>query len=235
MKKNIIVYVSIVLGSFLIGFGAFYYIMPVLVRHSRTIEVPYLKNMSLTKAKSFLSNLGLRYVIEDSVNSIEVAKGFIVSSDPPTKEEVRVGSVIKLVVSKGPRKVKFPNIVGLPREEALDSLDAYGITNRVFINYPVQEKRLDKRVIKTKPAVEDSILEGSILTIYLGTAKRKVFLMPNLNGMRLDEARAEISKYGLTLGEIKTAAGEPNIVIQQSPSPGVEVTFGDYVKVVVGR
>jgi beta-lactam-binding protein with PASTA domain len=235
MKKNIIVYISAVFGSFLLGFGAFYYIVPVAVRHSRTIEVPYLKNMSLTKAKSFLSNLDLQYVVVDSVNSIEVARGSIVSSDPPAKEEVRVGSVIKLVVSRGPRKIRLPNIVGLSRKEALDSLDFYGITNRVFINYPVQEKRLDKTVVKTKPAVEDSIPEGTILTIYVGTAKRKVFLMPNLNGMRLDEAKAEISKYGLTLGEIKIAAGEPNIVIQQSPSPGVEVTFGDYVKLVVGR
>jgi beta-lactam-binding protein with PASTA domain len=235
MKKNIVVYISVVLGSFLLGFGAFYYIMPIVVRHSRTIEVPYLKNMSLTKAKSFLTNLDLQYVIIDSVNSIEVAKGFIVSSDPPAKEEVKVGSVIKLVISKGPRKVRLPNIVGLSRKEALDSLDAYGITNRVFINYPVQEKRLDKRVVKTKPAIEDSIPEGSILTIYLGTIKRKVFLMPNLNGMRLDEARAEIAKYGLTLGEVKRAAGEPDVVIQQSPSPGIEVTFGDYVKLVVGR
>lgn len=235
MKKTVIVYVSVVLGSFLFGFIAFYYLMPVVVSHSRTIEVPYLKNMSLTRAKSFLSNLDLRYVVVDSVNSTEVAKGFIVSSDPPAKEEVRVGSVIKLVVSRGPKKVRLPNIIGLSRKEALDSLDAYGITNRVFINYPVTEKRLDKKIVKTKPAIEDSIPEGSILTIYLGTEKRKVFLMPNLNGMKLGEAEAEIAKYGLILGEIKKTAGETDVVIQQSPSPGVEVTFGDYVKLVVGR
>lgn len=233
--KKLITYVSIVIGSFLFGFGSFYYLMPVMVRHSKTIEVPALRNMSVEKAKRFLTNLDLRYVISDSVNSSEVPKGFIVSSDPSAKEEIKIKGVIKLVVSKGPRKIRLPDIVGLSKKAALDSLDIYGITNRVFINYPVREKPLDKKIVKTKPAIEDSIAEGGMLTIYIGTEKRRVFLMPNLNGMILDEAQGEILKYGLILAGIKRTAGKVDAVIQQSPAPGVEVTFGDNVKLVVGQ
>jgi beta-lactam-binding protein with PASTA domain len=233
--KKVLTYVSIIIGSFLLGFAVFYFIMPVIVRHSKTIEVPYLKHMSLEKAKSFLSSLDLKYVVADSVYSSEVAEGFIVSSEPPAKEDVKVGSVIKLVVSRGAKKVALPDIIGFPREAAVDSLDNYGITNRVFINYPVKEKDLDGKVVKTKPAIEDSIALGGMITIFVGTEKRKVFLMPNLIGMTLEEAQKEIFDYELVLTDVKRTSGEVDVVIQQFPAPSVEVTFGDNVRLVVGE
>jgi beta-lactam-binding protein with PASTA domain len=233
--KKVVTYVSIVIGSFFFGFGIFYFLMPEIIKHSKTIEVPALRKVSLKKAESILTNLDLKYVVSDSVNSSEVPEGYIVSSDPEAKEDVKVGSIIRLVVSRGPKKIAIPRIVGLSRKAAVDSLDIYGITNRVFINYPVQEKTLDGKVVKTRPEVEDSIAEGGMLTIYIGTEKRKVFLMPNLNGMELEEAQGEILKYGLILSEVKRTEGEVDIVIQQFPAPGVEVTFGDNVKLVVGQ
>lgn len=233
--KKVVTYFSIVIGSFFFGFGIFYFLMPVIVRHSKTMEVPALRKVSVKKAESILTNLDLKYVVSDSINSAEVPEGFIVSSDPEAKEEVKVGSIIKLVVSRGPKKIALPQIVGLSRKAAVDSLDIYGVTNRVFINYPVQEKTLDGKVVKTRPEVEDSIAEGGMLTIYIGTEKRKVFLMPNLNGMELEEAQGEILKYGLVLSEVKRTKGEIDVVIQQFPAPGVEVTFGDNVKLVVGQ
>lgn len=233
--KRTLIYIGIIAGSFVFGFISFYYLMPFIIKHSKTIEVPYLENMSVEKAKSFLSSLDLQYVISDSVNSNEVAKGCVVRSHPSTKEDVKIGSVIKLVVSKGPKKVRLPDIIGLSRDEAVDSLSKYGITNRVFINYPVQKKDRVEKVIKTKPTVEDSLEEGGMLTIYIGKEKRKVFLMPNLNGMKIEEAEEEIAKYDLILGEIRWIEEKEERVIQQSPLPGVEVTFKDTVKLVVGR
>ena len=234
MKKTF-TYISIIFGSFLLGFGIFYYLMPVIVRHSKTIEVPYLKHMSVEKASTFIPSLNLKYVIADSVNSNEVAKGHIVKSEPAAKEEIKIGGVIKLIVSKGPRKIRLPNIIDMSKKAALDSLDLLGITNRVFVNYPVKDKILDGKIVKTKPAIEDSIDEGAMLTIYIGTEKRKVFLMPNLNGMLLDEAEREIIRHGLVLSEIKRTTGAVDVVIQQSPAPGVEVTSGDKVKIVAGQ
>lgn len=233
--KKVVTYFSIVIGSFFFGFGVFYFLMPVIIKHSKTIEVPALRKVSLKKAESILTNLDLKYVISDSVNSSEVPEGYVVSSDPEAKEDVKVGSIIKLIVSRGPKKIALPRIIGLSREVAVDSLDVYNITNRVFINYPVQEKDLDGKVVKTRPEFEDSIAEGGMLTIYIGTEKRKVFLMPNLNGMDLEEAQGEILKYGLVLSEVKRTEGEADIVIQQFPAPGVEVTSGDEVKLVVGQ
>ena len=240
MKERILIYAGLVVGSFFIGFLTFYFLMPVIVRQSRTVDVPHLKHMSLKEAKDFLSSLGLKSEIYDSVNSREVDRGGIFTTIPPRKEEVRIGSVIKLIVSKGPGKIKLPNIVGLPQDEAFDSLNLYGITNRVIINIPVEMEdddtvSKDGTVIKTKPSIEDSLEKGGKLTIFIGKEKRKVFLMPNLIELPLDEAKEILTDFELELAPIKWTKSDREEVLLQSPLAGVEVTFGDTIKLVVGQ
>ncbi len=240
MKERILIYAGLVVGSFFIGFLTFYFLMPVIVRQSRTVDVPHLKHMSLKEAKDFLSLLGLKSEIYDSVNSREVDRGRIFATIPPRKEEVRIGSVIKLIVSKGPGKIKLPNIVGLPQDEAFDSLNLYGITNRVIINIPVEMEdddtvSKDGTVIKTKPSIEDSLEKGGKLTIFIGKEKRKVFLMPNLIGLPLDEAKEILTDFELELAPIKWTKSDREEVLLQSPLAGVEVTFGDTIKLIVGQ
>ncbi|MEO0292923.1 MAG: PASTA domain-containing protein [candidate division WOR-3 bacterium] len=233
MKKKLI-YILISIGSFFFGFGSFYFLMPLIVRQSKPVEVPYLYNMSIERAKNLLSTMNLRCVILDSVNSTEVPRGYVVRTEPPPKEDVRMGGVIKLIISKGPKKVRLPNIIGLSRKEAIDSLNNNGLTNYIFVNYPISNRDLNNKVVKTKPAIQDSIEEGGMLTIFIGSTKKKVFLMPNIIGMNLQEAQEELSRRGLILEEIKRTTGS-DIVIQQSPLPGVEVTSGDRVRIVVGK
>lgn len=240
MKERILIYAGLVVGSFFIGFLTFYFLMPVIVRQSRTVDVPHLKHMSLKEAKDFLSSLGLKSEIYDSVNSREVDRGGIFTTIPPRKEEVRIGSVIKLIVSKGPGKIKLPNIVGLPQDEAFDSLNLYGITNRVIINIPVEMEdddtvSKDGTVIKTKPSIEDSLEKGGKLTIFIGKEKRKVFLMPNLIGLPLDEAKEILTDFELELAPIRWTKSDREEVLLQSPLAGVEVTFGDTIKLIVGQ
>lgn len=243
--NRIIIYSVIVVGSFLIGFLTFYFLMPVIVRHSRTVDVPYLKHMSIKEAQNFLTSLGLKSEVYDSVNSKEVDRSKIIETVPKRKEAVRIGSVVKLIISKGPGKIRLPNIVNLKQEEALDSLDKYGITNIVIINIPVEPVDLDAEgedtvskdgtVIKTKPSVEDSLEKGGKLTIFIGKEKRKVFLMPNLISLTLDEAKEILEDFELELAPIKWTKSDREEVLLQSPLAGVEVTLGDTIRLVVGQ
>lgn len=234
MKKKLI-NAGLVAGAFLVGFASFYYLMPVIVRHSKTVDVPYLKNMEVKKAKNFLKSLRLKAEVTDSVLSREVDEGKIVRTIPEVKEEVQIGSLIKLIVSKGPKKIKVPDIVGLTKEAAIDSLDKFSVTNRVIIKLPVEEEEKDGIVIKTKPEIKDSLRLGEKLTVYVGKEKRKVFVMPTLIGMSLEEAVELIKDYKLVLGPVKYTKAANKGVLTQYPSPGVEVTFGDTVKITVGR
>ena len=179
MKERILIYAGLVVGSFFIGFLTFYFLMPVIVRQSRTVDVPHLKHMSLKEAKDFLSSLG----------------NFI-----------------------------FPG----------------PLLTRVIINIPVEMEdddtvSKDGTVIKTKPSIEDSLEKGGKLTIFIGKEKRKVFLMPNLIGLPLDEAKEILTDFELELAPIRWTKSDREEVLLQSPLAGVEVTFGDTIKLIVGQ
>ncbi|MCK4225450.1 PASTA domain-containing protein [candidate division WOR-3 bacterium] len=233
--KKIFTYVGLIIGSFFIGFLTFYFLMPVISAHSRTVDVPYLKHMTIKESRDFLKSLGLKSEIQDSVYSREVESGRVIETIPSKKEEVRIGSVIKLIVSKGPGKIRLPSIIGLSREKAIDSLDHYGITNRVIINIPVKEKGRDGTIIKTRPSIEDSLEKGGKLTIFIGKEKREVFLMPNLIGLPLSEAKEILADYELELAPIKRVKSVKEEVLLQTPLAGVEVTLGDTIRLVVGQ
>jgi len=238
--KRIIIYIGAIIGSFFIGFFIFYLLMPIIVRRGRTVDVPYLKHMSIKEGRDFLNSLGLKSEIYDSVNSREVEGGKIIETIPPMKVEVRIGSVINFIISKGPGKIRLPNIIGLLQEDAIDSLELCGITNRVIINIPVEVEEddtvsKDGMVVKTRPSIEDSLEKGGKLTIFIGKEKRKVFLMPNLIGLPFNEATEILIDFELELAPIKWAKSSKEEVLLQSPLAGIEVTFGDTVRLVVGR
>lgn len=233
--KKVYLYVSVSAGSFILGFLIFYFLMPVIVSHGKVIEVPYLKHMNVKEGMNFLRSLRLKPVISDSVYSQKIEKGKIVRTEPEEKVDVKLGSKVKIIVSKGGKKVKLPDVVGLKKEQAEDSLDVYGIVNRVIINIPVKDKDKDGIVIRTKPEARDSLEKGTKFTLFIGKEKRKVFLMPNLIGLTLDEATDIINEYELVLAPVKWTKSSKEEVLIQSPLAGVEVTFGDTVKLVVGR
>ncbi|MCK4420281.1 PASTA domain-containing protein [candidate division WOR-3 bacterium] len=233
MKRSFI-YLGAFAGSFIMGFIIFYFLMPIIVHRGKTIDVPYLKHMSVQEAKDFLGSLGLKGEVYDSVHSLEVERGRVIETIPPKKKEVKIGTKIELVVSKGPEKLWVPDIIGLLQKIAEDSLDKYGITNRVIINIPVEKKNEDGLVIKTKPIIVDSLEKGGKITLFIGKEKRKVFLMPNLIGLPLDEAKEILVDYELKLAPIKRTESPKEGVLLQSPLAGIEVTFGDTVKLIVG-
>lgn len=76
-------------------------------------------NYSLDEAKADLTDLGLKYVVEE-VSSDEISEGFIISTDIPAKSTVKAGQTIKLYVSTGHKKVTntVPSLTGLDQDSA---------------------------------------------------------------------------------------------------------------------
>ena len=51
----------------------------------------------------------------------------IIKSEPNSGERVEEGEAIDIILSKGPQKVKMPNLVGLPKDEAVKKLKNLGL------------------------------------------------------------------------------------------------------------
>ena len=233
MKKFLTTF-SLILGAFIAGFLVFYFLMPQIVRFGKVVSVPDLRNLTYEDAKSLLASLSLKSTISDSIFSSDISNGRVVSQRPPPLSTVKVGRKIFLTISRGPKKIKIPQIKGLKQEEVEGVLDIANITNRVFILIP-SDTIEEGYVISSSPPEGDDIVEGARLKVFVSKGKTNVFLMPNLIGLSLSEAEDITNKYELVIGNIKYVSGSDSMVLLQSPMVGVEVSYGDTITLVVGK
>ena len=88
-----------------------------------TSSVPDVRQMSLEEAQYVIENSGLKVERIVEVTHDIIPAGYVVSQNPPPQSEVRKGSVVSLLVSKGKGEVQVslvttPDLVGLRLEEA---------------------------------------------------------------------------------------------------------------------
>ena len=99
----------------------------VLSRGPERYAVPDVVGQPLDSARASLAeaSLGVGIITEDWDPAVPV--GSVVSSDPPVGEELRSGTLIDLVVSKGPKPVRLANYAGSPADEVTAELQAAGL------------------------------------------------------------------------------------------------------------
>ena len=91
-----------------------------------------------------------------------------------------------------------------------------------FVEMPDEDFEANT-VIKTVPSRSTSVHEGTEVEVYVSTGAPTVYVsLPNLIGLKEDDAKKEIERYGLTVGETKyVASSKPKgNVVAQTPSVG---------------
>jgi len=97
-------------------------------------EVPLLGGIALDEALDALTAVSLRgSVLEEVFHS--AAPGTVVAQDPLAEAVAPRGATVLLTVSKGPRPVVTPNVVGLPEPAAVSTLEASGFEVAVTLAY----------------------------------------------------------------------------------------------------
>ena len=135
-----------------------------------------------------------------------------------------------------PHEVEVPGVVGLSLEEAQARLDEGGLTYRVTDGRFDLEAPVD-RVLSQRPPPGTSLEEGSqvVLVPSLGLPPVKV---PDLIGMTLREARKELGRVGLELGESTERYDEEydaGRIVGQSEPPKDKIPQGSAVDVLVSK
>jgi beta-lactam-binding protein with PASTA domain/predicted Ser/Thr protein kinase len=138
---------------------------------------------------------------------------------------------VTLTVSSGPGSGQVPATAGLPREEAVEQLEAAGFGVKVkTANSDSVEEEL---VIHSEPSAGETATNGSTVTLVV-SAGPKLAKVPVLVGTQRGVAVQQIRGRGLEPAiseeESNTPAGE---VISQSPDAGSEVEAGSTVSIVV--
>ena len=125
------------------------------------VEIPKIIGTLLEETTKTLAELGLEVQVSEEKFDDSVA-GTILLSDPIPGTTVPKGTVVKVVISKGPVLVEVPNVVGMDLDKATAALEAAGF--EVKVKNKLSVAILD-RVYSQNPASGTMAPKGSVITV----------------------------------------------------------------------
>ena len=198
-----------------------------------TAKVPSTAGLSREDAESKLEEAGFDPRVEQR-NSEKVDAGAVINSSPPGGTTLTRGSAVTIVLSRGPRLVKVPVLVGVRRSVAVQRIRGRGLVPLVSeeaSSAPAGE------VISQSPSAGSDLGPGSSVSIVVSEGEEKA-TVPNLIGKLRREGVEELRAAGLqpSVEERETdVPSQVGRVVDQFPPPGSEAEPGATVTVVVGK
>ncbi len=218
------------------GLGT-YMTVHLLIRGERTVVVPDLMGREVVYALEVLTDLGLNTKVRGSEFNPDIPRHHIIDQDPEPGSEIKKGRDVRLVISKGPRNVIVPNLIGmsLPMAKILLAENdlAVGTQSRVFHPSPQ-----DQLVAQYPPPGKHGLRGESITLLVSDGPSPRWIPMAALRYMTLDQAIEVIESHQLTMGTI-TQINDPNrpdnVVTAHTPPPGHPVLPGSTIDLTVNR
>lgn len=204
-----------------------------LSRGKERVSVPDLEGKSQNQAMRIISDLGLRVGDITRDYNGRVDEDYVISSEPAFGAGVAKGTSISLLVSKGPKPLKVPLLVGETADEARSDLAALGL----IIN--VEEVNDDEvevgKVISQDPAQGVPITKGDSVAVTVSKGPLTVSV-PSVVDLDEETAKTTLQEAGFNI-QTKTAVSGPKQVgkvVTQKPEAGTSANKGAAVTIWIG-
>ncbi|MET9952666.1 Stk1 family PASTA domain-containing Ser/Thr kinase [Streptomyces sp. NPDC006339] len=201
-----------------------------LSRGPRIVKVPNLKGTPLAEAKKVLADEGLAPGVVTYAFSRSVAQGAVIGSDPEPGTERSPDSAIALVVSKGV-PIEIPDVTGESVGDATATLQAAGL--KVAVAPDRIHSAEDAGAVAAQSLAEGSrAARGDTITLTVSKGPRMVEV-PDVLGMKTDEARDELEAAGFQVKVEKTFPFLGDTVTGQSVEGGANAAEGSTVTITI--
>jgi len=172
---------------------------------------------------------GFAWRIErEEVNREDADPGVVVDTRPKPGEDLREGSTLTLIVSKGPPMVDLPpvgTIAGLDEETATDVLGGTGLELQVeFV--PTESDEVDEdKVIGYDEGTPEQVPKGSTVKVQISTGPPGPEI-PDMEGWDFRDARGELRRLGFDVD----ATPEENDDFDNGKVIRSEPAFGEHLE-----
>ncbi len=211
-------------------------------RHGQSRPTPEIRGLTITEAQHVVNKNRMKLQIIDSVYTSFVPRGCVAEQTPLPGHRVKKGRTIQATINAfNPEMVAVPDLVGLPRRQALSIIETAGLQIGQ-LNY-VSDLTVDFVLRQTLHGRDvspgDSVQKGMVIDLVLGRGlSSQRTALPRLTGITLEQARNEILGASLNLGAyvfdptVLTADDSVNaFVYKQNPEyhPNASVQLGSAV------
>ena len=202
------------------------------------VELPEVVGMSKEEAQKTVEDLKLVFEVSSEEYNKDVPEGYIISQDPTyiADYNVKEGSSIKVVVSKGQEKTTVPKVVGMTKEEAVDALEEANLKAEIIeeTSKTVEEGY----IISQEVEANSEAYAGDTVKIHVstGTGIKQVNVISVIGQ---DEATAKTNLTNLGL-KVNVSYAEDNskdngVVLKQSIDSGKTVDEGTTITITVNK
>jgi eukaryotic-like serine/threonine-protein kinase len=196
------------------------------------VRIPVVVGQTRDSAVRELTALGLEVRVVE-VNSSE-DEGDVTGQQPPAGVTVVEGTIVRINVSKGPRPVLVPNVVGLPYPQAESELQraGFGVT-RVDVASDLPEDS----VVDQDPDPETESSRGTTVTVEVSRGPDTV-AVPDVTLEDVTIARQTLEQEGFRVREELEDTTDPTmdgLVVAQDPAGGARAEPGSLITLFVGR
>jgi beta-lactam-binding protein with PASTA domain len=221
--------------------------------HGAEVQVPALKGMTVADARSQTAGLGLDLDVDNRYYSADVGAGHILTQSPAAGTVVRREWRVRVAESLGPQKVDVPDTVGRDERVAALELRRVGLEVGATARLPYDKAAEGTVLAQDPPGHAQGIAQPSINLLVAAPADETPdgFVMPDLLGLPVVTAQAELAKVGIktslpTFVDVPVepvGSGNapprppvvPGSVTVQQPAAGSRVDQNTMVKLTVAK
>ncbi|MGL4174206.1 MAG: Stk1 family PASTA domain-containing Ser/Thr kinase [Actinomycetota bacterium] len=202
----------------------------------KMVAVPTVAGKTLNEARTVLTSAGLTVGEQQETANASIPEGAVISTDPAENSSVAVGSTVNLLISSGPAAIQVPNnLIGMSLEEATDTLEKAGLTvgDVTKVNSTDAEQPAGT-VLTVTPEPGSEVEPETEISLEVTNGRISI---PNVVGLSLTDATAELTKAGFKVGEVRyeQSTQRADSVIGQQPGQDKDADIGSVVKLTVAK
>jgi serine/threonine-protein kinase len=181
-------------------------------------DVPKVRGVTEEAARDRLAEANLAYGESVGRWSEDVEEGVVLGSDPAPGTTLRPGTVVDLVVSKGPRPITVKDWTGEEADRAEQALEDKGlVVERASSEYSDTVPEGD--VISQSPA-SGTLFRGQTVTITVSQGPELVEVPGGLVASGVDSATERLEALGFEVEVIRDGSGYIGLEYVFSVDPG---------------
>ena len=238
MTRSILKFFFLLAVFFGIAGISAYLTLTLVIESEETVVVPDLENKNAIHVLEMLSDLGLNTKVRGSEYSPDVPRHHVIYQEPGPGTMIKKGRDVKVVLSKGTQTFAAPNLTDLPWQQAEVILANNGLKTGI-ITHTYSQTIKKNYVIAHNPEAGALVKRNMTVNLLISMGPRPAeYVMPDLEGMGLEEAVQIIEQYGLTVGRVHSVYQEDqaaNIIVDQEPVSGYYVQPDQEVDLSVNR
>jgi serine/threonine-protein kinase len=160
--------------------------------------------------------------------------GTVTGQAPASGTVVVEGTQVRINVSKGPKPVTVPNVIGLPYDQAASELQRQGF---VAARVDVDSELAKGIVVDQDPNGGTNASKGSTVTLSVSRGPT-TSAVPDVTNQDVSIAQASLEAAGFKTRTVTESTDDPTldgIVISQDPIGGTQAKPNTVVTLFVGR